>query len=63
MSGSTDDVGRAWGHSGGGPHSANAIYHFPDLVTPMTVATFTNAEAEGLAEFEALSIASANCGG
>jgi CubicO group peptidase (beta-lactamase class C family) len=63
MSGSTDDVGRAWGHSGGGPHSANAIYHFPDLVRPITVATFTNAEAEGLAEFEALSIASANCGG
>lgn len=57
MSGSMGDVGRAWGHSGSGPHSANAVYHFPDLDRPITVATFTNAEAEGPAEFEALSIA------
>jgi len=57
MSGSMAEVGRAWGHSGGGPHSANAIYHFPDLGTPITVATFTNGEAEGPAEFEVLSIA------
>lgn len=57
MSGSMGDVGRAWGHSGGGPHSANAVYHFPDLDRPVTVAAFTNTEAEGPAEFEALSIA------
>lgn len=57
MSGSMGEGGRAWGHSGGGPHSANAVYHFPDLDTPVTVATFTNQEAEGPAEFEALSIA------
>ncbi|HJP69416.1 MAG TPA: serine hydrolase domain-containing protein, partial [Sphingomicrobium sp.] len=26
MAGSMGDVGRAWGHSGEGPHSANAVY-------------------------------------
>jgi len=57
MSGSMGELGRAWGHSGGGPHSSNAIYHFPDLGTPITVATFSNCEEEGPAEFEALRIA------
>jgi CubicO group peptidase (beta-lactamase class C family) len=57
MSGSMGKVGRAWGHSGGGPNSTNAIYHFPDLDTPMTVATFSDGVEEGPAEFEALRIA------
>jgi D-alanyl-D-alanine carboxypeptidase len=57
MSGTMAEAGRAWGHSGGGPHSANAVYHFPDLGRPVTVATFTNEEAAGPAEFEALKLA------
>ena len=57
MSGSMGKMGRAWGHSGGGPHSSNAVYHFPDLLVPVTVATFTNSEEEGPAEIEAVSIA------
>ena len=57
MCGAMGEVGRAWGHSGGGPYSANAVYHFPDLDAPLTVATFTNGEAEGPAEREVLSIA------
>ncbi len=57
MTGTMQSAGRAWGHSGGGPHSANAIYHFPDLDRPVSVAAFSNAEAEGPPEFEAVSIA------
>lgn len=57
MSGRVSEAGRAWGHTGSGPHSVNAVYHFPDLVKPITVATFTKGDEEGPAEFEALSIA------
>ncbi len=57
MSGRVGDAGNAIGHSGGGPHSVNAIYYFPDLASPITVACFTNGENDGLAEFEAVSIA------
>lgn len=51
MSGTMTGVGRAVGHSGGGPFSVNAVYHFPDLVDPMTVACFTDGTDEGVAEF------------
>jgi D-alanyl-D-alanine carboxypeptidase len=57
MTGSTRDAGRAWGHTGAGPHSVNAVYHFPDLAEPITVATFAHGNEEGPAELEALSIA------
>jgi len=57
MCGAMGEAGRVWGHSGGGPHSSNAVYHFPDLARPVTVATFANGGFEGPAEFEALSIA------
>ncbi len=56
MSGEMDGVGRVIGHSGGGPGSVNAVYHFPDLPVPTTVASFTHGEDEGRAEFEALRI-------
>ncbi|WP_241557906.1 serine hydrolase domain-containing protein [Falsirhodobacter deserti] len=46
-------AGRAIGHSGGGPFSVNAVYHFPDRSTPLTVASFTHGRDEGLAEFAA----------
>lgn len=29
MTGTMQDAGRAWGHSGGGPHSANAVLSLP----------------------------------
>ncbi|WP_230426464.1 serine hydrolase domain-containing protein [Paragemmobacter aquarius] len=47
-------AGRAIGHSGGGPFSVNAVYHFPDRSTPLTVASFTDGTDEGLAEFAAV---------
>lgn len=53
MSGAVTGVGRAIGHSGGGPFSVNAVYHFPDAHDPITVASFTDGTAEGVAEFAA----------
>lgn len=57
MSGQVGGAGSAIGHSGSGPFSANAVYHFPDGPRPVTVATFTHGCNEGPAEFEAASIA------
>jgi CubicO group peptidase (beta-lactamase class C family) len=57
MSGRMGDAGNAIGHSGSGPHCVNAVYHFPNLASPITVASFTDGEDEGVAEIEALSIA------
>ncbi len=57
MSGAVGEVGRAIGHSGGGPFSVNAVYHFPDRPDPVTVACFTSGGDEGVAEFEAAKIA------
>lgn len=57
MAGEVNGAGRAVGHSGGGPFSVNAVYHFPDLADPMTVACFTNGTDEGVAEFAAAEIA------
>lgn len=57
MSGEVGEIGRAIGHSGGGPFSVNAVYHFPDRPDPVTVACFTSGEDEGVAEFAAIKIA------
>jgi D-alanyl-D-alanine carboxypeptidase len=57
MTGRMRDIGRAIGHSGGGPFSVNAVYHFPDRDIPVTVACFTDGEDEGRAEFEAVRLA------
>lgn len=46
MSGRVGEVGRAIGHSGGGPFCVNAVYHFPDGERPVTVASFTNGHNE-----------------
>lgn len=54
MSGAFSRIGRAIGHSGGGPFCVNAVYHFPDLSEPATVACFTEGSDEGVAEFAAL---------
>ncbi|RWR34254.1 class A beta-lactamase-related serine hydrolase [Sinirhodobacter populi] len=57
MSGAFGNLGRAIGHSGGGPFCVNAVYHFPDLSEPVTVACFTDGDDEGAAEFAALGCA------
>lgn len=57
MSGQVDAVGRVIGHSGAGPFCVNAVYHFPDIARPVTVATFMEGGSEGPAEFEAVHLA------
>ncbi|MEP3296986.1 MAG: serine hydrolase domain-containing protein [Pseudoruegeria sp.] len=57
MAGSVDGLGRAIGHSGAGPFCVNAVYHFPDISDPVTVANFTDGSKEGIAEFEAVRLA------
>ncbi|MBM9595225.1 beta-lactamase family protein [Rhodobacteraceae bacterium MCCB 386] len=57
MIGRMNHVGRALGHSGGGPFCVNAVYHFPDGNTPATVAAFTDGTDEGVAERAAAELA------
>lgn len=57
MSGTLRGAGRVWGHSGAGPFSVNAVYHFADLAEPLTVASFTDGHDEGRAEWAAVRIA------
>ncbi len=54
MRGTMKMVGTAIGHSGAGPFSVNAVYHFPDRPDPATIAVFTNGTDEGVAENEIL---------
>lgn len=63
MSGRLKDMGRAWGHSGGGPFCVNAVYTFPDLAPAVTVASFTDGWNEAPAEWEALRLAQAIAAG
>ncbi|MGV8989155.1 MAG: serine hydrolase domain-containing protein [Cypionkella sp.] len=53
MAGIMEGAGAAIGHSGGGPFSVNAVYHFPDAPDPVTVACFTDGTDVGVAEFAA----------
>lgn len=57
MSGVMQRTGAAIGHSGAGPFSVNAVYYFPEISDPITVACFTNGTNEGVAEFEAARLA------
>tara|TARA_B000000460_G_C21509316_1_gene390178 strand:+ start:152 stop:676 length:525 start_codon:yes stop_codon:yes gene_type:complete len=57
MSGRVGVVGSAIGHSGGGPFCVNAVYHFPDLEEPVTVASFSEGQDESVAEFAAVNLA------
>lgn len=59
MDGWMGAAGRAVGHSGGGPFSANAVYHFPDRDDPLTVASFTAGPSEAPAEWDVAQIAAA----
>jgi D-alanyl-D-alanine carboxypeptidase len=45
------------GHSGQGPDSVSAAYHFPDLDPPCTVAAFAPSDNQGIAERAALEAA------
>lgn len=58
MNGRMGAAGRAIGHSGGGPFSVNAVYHFPDRAG-VTVASFADGPDEGRPEFEVCRIAEA----
>ncbi|WP_197521036.1 serine hydrolase domain-containing protein [Bradyrhizobium icense] len=52
MAGRMTAAGSALGHSGAGPGSVSAVYHFNDLRTPRTVAAFAQAEDESITEYE-----------
>jgi len=57
MIGEMASAGRAIGHSGGGPGSVCAVYHFADRALPCTVAAFAQADDEGLTEHEVVRLA------
>lgn len=57
MNGEAPGVGTVLGHTGCGPFSANLVAHFPDLPTPVTVASFCAGGDETPAEYEAVSVA------
>ncbi|MBP0615360.1 serine hydrolase domain-containing protein [Jiella mangrovi] len=57
MIGTMAGAGRAIGHSGGGPEGVCAVYHFPDLREPRTIAAFTGGTDEGRAEWSAARLA------
>lgn len=40
MIGEMSPLGRAVGHTGGGPFSVGAVYHFPDAPKPVTISAF-----------------------
>jgi D-alanyl-D-alanine carboxypeptidase len=43
-------LGLCVGHTGQGPASVSAAYHFPELVPPVTVAAFAPTDKQGVAE-------------
>lgn len=57
MLGKMAGAGSALGHSGCGPCSVNAVYHFLDVQDPVTVACFSDSDSEGAAEYQAVQVA------
>jgi D-alanyl-D-alanine carboxypeptidase len=57
MIGQMASVGTAIGHSGAGPGSISAVYHFGDQSSPCTVAAFAQGDEEGAAEREVARLA------
>jgi D-alanyl-D-alanine carboxypeptidase len=57
MIGRMQSAGVAIGHSGGGPGSVGAVYHFGDRPTPCTVAAFATGDQEGTTEYEVAHLA------
>ena len=50
-------AGRQFGHTGQGPDSTAAVYHFPDLATPRTIAVFATGKDQGAIERAAIEAA------
>jgi D-alanyl-D-alanine carboxypeptidase len=50
-------LGLSIGHSGMGPHSVSAVYHFPDLDPPRTVSAFAPVPDQAVVEFAVLETA------
>jgi len=50
MVGRMAEAGFAIGHSGGGPRSVSAVYHFPERGSPCTIAAFAEGTDEGITE-------------
>jgi D-alanyl-D-alanine carboxypeptidase len=59
MLGQRASAGATFGHSGAGPGSVSAVYHFNGQTTPRTVAAFAQADNEGVTEYEVARLASA----
>jgi CubicO group peptidase (beta-lactamase class C family) len=57
MIGQMASAGIAMGHSGAGPGSVSAVYHFGDRPGPCTVAAFATGDEEGAAEDEVVRLA------
>ncbi|MCP1850280.1 MULTISPECIES: serine hydrolase domain-containing protein [unclassified Bradyrhizobium] len=57
MIGRFASAGSTLGHSGAGPHSVSAVYHFKDFGEPRTVAAFAEGQDEGLTEYEVVRLA------
>jgi len=57
MMGKMQGAGFGVGHSGVGPNSVNAVYHFGDRQLPCTVAVFAQGNDEGVTEHQAVRIA------
>ena len=57
MIGRMASAGMATGHSGAGPGSVSAVYHFADRASPCTVAAFARGDEEGAAENESVRLA------
>jgi CubicO group peptidase (beta-lactamase class C family) len=57
MIGRMESAGIAIGHSGGGPGSVSAVYHFGDRPRPCTVAAFATGDQEGTTEHEVVRLA------
>jgi len=57
MNGTMSKVGRAFGHSGVGPASLSAVYHFPECRPVCTVAAFTKGNDEGVNECAVVDLA------
>lgn len=57
MAGRFAPAGRMLGHSGGGPFSVCAVYHFPDRPSSVTVACFAEGRDVGVVESAAVAAA------
>ncbi len=54
MMGTVTGLGPAMGHSGAGPLNVAAVYHFPEMATPITCAAFAPGDNEAAAEIFAI---------